>query len=52
MNTSADLETVKKVWSKYKRFQSDALFIAAKDQMKVKLTPKIEAVNNAANTEA
>jgi len=52
MNTAADLATVKTIWSKYKRFQSYALFIAAKDEMKAKLTPKIEAVTNAANTEA
>lgn len=51
MNTAADLETVKKIWSKYKRFQSDALFIAAKDEMKAKLTPKTsETATNAVNS--
>jgi phage recombination protein Bet len=40
MNAADDLAKVKAIWSKYKRFQLDATFIAAKDEMKAKLTPK------------
>ena len=34
-----DMDALKAIWSKYKQFQSEPFFIAAKDQMKAKLTP-------------
>lgn len=47
------LEEIKAVWKKLTLNQkSDLRVLAAKDEMKAKLTPKIEAVTNAANTEA
>ena len=47
------LDEIKAVWKKLTLNQkSDLRVLAAKDEMKAKLTPKIEAVNNAANTEA
>ena len=35
-----DLDSLKAIWTKYKQYQSDHFFIAAKDEMKAKLTPK------------
>jgi hypothetical protein len=47
------LDEIKAVWKKLTLNQkSDLRVLAAKDEMKAKLTPKIEAVTNAANTEA
>jgi hypothetical protein len=47
------LDEIKAVWKKLTLNQkSDLRVLAAKDAMKVKLTPKAEAVTNAANTEA
>jgi hypothetical protein len=47
------LDEIKAVWKKLTLDQkSDLRVLAAKDEMKAKLTPKIEAVTNAANTEA
>jgi hypothetical protein len=47
------LNELQAVWKSVpKDIKLDLRVLAAKDDMKVKLTPKIEAVNNAANTEA
>jgi len=39
MKAQTALASVAYVWSKYKQFQTDASFVAAKDEMKIKLTP-------------
>ena len=36
----SNLEDLKLVWSKFKQYQKEPFFIAAKDEMKIKLTPK------------
>ena len=39
MRAQTVLSNVAEIWSKYKQFQTTASFVAAKDEMKIKLTP-------------
>lgn len=44
MYLCADIAQVQTCWKKYKSFQTDAMFLAAKEEMKTKLTPDPETI--------
>lgn len=49
MYLATSLDTVKLMWAKYKQFQTDAKFIAAKDSMKAKLAPTAKSTKEIAH---